>query len=124
MGAQTGDMAMKAMIYLRVSTDEQARRGYGLGDQSDDCQGRVQQNTYTLVGPGYSARDEYKLAGMYVDDFTGMSMERPALDRMREDIVTYGAQVVVIADMDRLARKAVYSALLEEELEELGARVE
>ncbi|HKD74697.1 MAG TPA: recombinase family protein, partial [Ktedonobacterales bacterium] len=42
--------ALRAVIYLRVSTDEQRRNGRGLDEQRDSTTGLVSRNGYTLAG--------------------------------------------------------------------------
>jgi site-specific DNA recombinase len=51
-------------------------------------------------------------------------MDRPQLDQLREAIPRDAIHAVLVFDLDRLARKAVYQMLLEEEFGKLGATIE
>lgn len=100
----------RAVIYCRVSTDEQAR-GYSLQTQLAECK-------------DYAKRMEYMVLETFKDDYTGESLDRPDLDRLREFITRNPVEVVIVYDLDRLARKSVYQMLIEEELRAHGAVVE
>jgi len=102
---------IRAAIYARVSTDEQKSRGYSLGEQ-------------VAASQLYADERGYEVVGIYQDDFTGMSMDRPELDRLREAVKRDGISVVIVTELDRWARKAIYQVLLEEEFASLGAKVE
>lgn len=103
----------RAALYARVSTDDQAERGYGLAAQLADLRRRAAER-------GYEVPD----GAEFVDDgHSGATLERPALARLR-DLVRAGAvDVVLIHDPDRLARKLAFQLLLLEEFE-ARARVE
>ena len=47
--AVAGILGKRAVIYLRVSGDEQAKEGYGLEDQEDKCTAYAREHGYTLV---------------------------------------------------------------------------
>jgi site-specific DNA recombinase len=51
-------------------------------------------------------------------------LERPGLDRLRDDAHSGEFNLVLIHSPDRLARKAVYQGLVLEELEKAGVKVE
>jgi site-specific DNA recombinase len=112
-----------AIIAARVSTKDQADKGFSLPQQvaagRDYIKGRYQLANI----PGFSNVGEAQ-PGVFLEDFTGMSMDRPAIEAIREAVQQYGVKVIVYTEQDRLARKAIYQALLEEEFSELGARIE
>jgi site-specific DNA recombinase len=105
-------MSKRAPIYARVSTKDQKDCGYSLPTQIEACAAYATERGYMLVGEPFQ------------DDYTGMSMDRPALNKLREAIPAAHIDVVIVLDLDRLARKAVYQMLLEEEFAKLGAVVE
>jgi len=108
---QTANEAVKrAVIYARVSTDEQAK-GYSLKTQLDECQ-------------KYAAKCGYMVSAEFPDDYTGASMDRPELDKLRAFVAGNPVDVVIVYDLDRLARKCVYQMLIEDELEKKGIKVE
>src|SRR6266545_2170448 len=115
-----------AIIAGRVSTKDQADRGYSLPEQVATGLAYVQERGYQLADvPGFSNVDGLPTRpGVYIEDFTGMSMDRPALDAIREAVKPHGVKVIIFTETDRLARKRIYGDLLELEFEELGARVE
>ncbi len=105
-------MSKRAAIYVRVSTKDQKDHGYSLPTQIEAC-------------AAYAAERGYKVVcDPFQDDFTGMRMDRPALDKLREAVTTFNIEVVIVLDLDRLARKVVYQMLLEEEFTKLGAAIE
>src|SRR5512138_2532438 len=100
----------RAVIYCRVSTDEQAR-GYSLQTQLDECLKYAKQMKYLVI-------ETFK------DDYTGESLDRPDIDRLREFITRTPVEVMIVYDLDRLESKSVYQMLIEEELRVRGAVVE
>jgi site-specific DNA recombinase len=98
-------------IYVRVSTDEQARTGYSLHDQLASCRSR-------LISLGMTDIQEY------IDDgYSGEFLERPALDRLRDDLRAKRIQVVIAYDPDRLSRNLTNQLLLSDDIEQSGAQL-
>jgi site-specific DNA recombinase len=100
-----------AILYARVSTDEQARSGYSLAQQLEALR-------------AYAAQEGYEILEEVVDPGqSGASLERPGLDRVR-DLVAAGSVYVVLAqDRDRIAREPAYHYLLRREFEEHGTKI-
>lgn len=103
-------MSKRAVIYARVSTDDQAK-GYSLKTQVD-------------AGYQYAASRGYTVVETFQDDYTGASLDRPALNALRAFVAADSVGVVIVYDVDRLARKSIYQMLIEEELRRAGAVVE
>lgn len=83
----------KALIYCRVSTEEQAKEGYSLDAQEKYCSQFAKRNNYSIYGV---YRDEGK---------SGTKIDRPALQEMlsrcqKENDI----KVVLVQETDRLAR--------------------
>ena len=101
----------KAVLYARVSTDEQARSGYSLAQQIEALREHASREGYEVleevVDPGQS----------------GASLERPGLDRVRDLVRGGGVAMVVAQDRDRFAREPAYHYLLRREFEEFGAKM-
>src|ERR671916_322292 len=94
----------RAILYARVSTDEQARSGYSLAQQLEALR-------------EYGAREGYEIMEEIEDKgYSGANLARPGLDRVRDLVAAGGVDVVLAQDRDRLARKVVHNGLLEEEL--------
>jgi hypothetical protein len=75
----------RAILYARVSTDEQARSGYSLAQQIEALRAYAGQEGYEVIeevtDPGQS----------------GASLERPGMDRVR-DLVAGGGVSIVLAE--------------------------
>jgi site-specific DNA recombinase len=101
---------VNAAIYTRVSTDEQAREGYSLGEQERSCRERIE-------------REGWQLAGVYSDPGkSGADRERPGLTRLLADLGQI--DVLVIPALDRLGRDAAYLLELYDRFADAGVRVE
>ncbi len=99
-----------------VSTDQQAEK-YGLGAQVTALQERVEQRGYTRVADG--------AADVFADDgFSGGTVDRPALTRLREAVRQGRVDVVLCVDPDRLSRALRDQLLLVDELEHAGVALE
>src|SRR5215208_7107817 len=100
-----------AIIYARVSTDEQARNGYSLAQQIEACRAWCEREGYevleVITDPGQS----------------GASLERPGMDRVRDLVAADSVSVVLAQDRDRIAREPAYHYLLRKEFEEYGCKI-
>jgi site-specific DNA recombinase len=113
-----------AVIAARVSTKDQADKGFSLPEQIAAGRDYISRSSYQLASvPGFSNVSDAQV-GVFEEDFTGMSMDRPAIEAMRVAVKQHGITRIVYTEQDRLARKAIYQALLEEEFDEMGARIE
>ena len=100
-----------AVLYARVSTDEQARSGYSLAQQLE------------ALGV-YAAREGYHVLEEVSDPSqSGASLERPGMDRVRDLVASVGVSVVLAQDRDRFAREPAYHYLLRREFEEHGTKM-
>jgi site-specific DNA recombinase len=123
----------QAVIYCRVSTDEQAK-GYSLETQIAACGKYAKDHDLDIAGGRYFDKEAKTLVDepnkntvpfrCFADDYTGESLDRPDLDRLRAFIGRTAVDVMIVYDLDRLARKSVYQMLLEEELSGYGVVVE
>jgi site-specific DNA recombinase len=82
----------RAILYARVSTDEQARSGYSLAQQMEALRTHAERE-------GLEVLEEVTDAG-----YSGASLERPGMDRVRE-LVAGGVYVVIAQDLDRISRE-------------------
>jgi site-specific DNA recombinase len=98
----------KAVLYARVSTDEQARSGYSLAQQLEALRGYAARE-------GYDVLEEVSNPGQ-----SGASLERPGIDRVRDLVAAGGVSVVLTQDRDRFAREPAYYYLLRKEFEGPG----
>src|SRR3712207_5931577 len=103
MPSTNGHGSKKAILYARVSTDEQARSGYSLAQQIEALR-------------EYAAREEYEVLEEVTDPGqSGTSIERPGMDRVRDLVAEGGVSVVLAQDRDRFSREPAYLYLLREE---------
>jgi site-specific DNA recombinase len=110
MPSANGHAPRRAVLYARVSGEEQAKKGYSLADQIYALRDWCSENDYEVVG-------EIQDRG-----FSGAYLERPGLDRVREMVADGEVDVVVVLFRDRIAR-GVHAQLLSEEFREYGARL-
>jgi hypothetical protein len=76
-----GNGHKRAILYARVSTDEQRESGYGLTSQFNDCVEYARRLGYQIVGDTSYKLDGGKLIAStdadaipaYIEDFTGFS---------------------------------------------------
>lgn len=91
---------MKMIKYLRVSTQEQAGTGYGLGAQEDAINAEASRRGWTLIDiapdAGYSAA----------------SLNRPAIKIALDMLAAGEADGLVVAKLDRLSRSVLDFAQL------------
>src|SRR5919199_5984407 len=101
----------RAILYARVSTDEQARSGYSLAQQIEALREYVTREGYEVIeevtDPGQS----------------GASLERPGMDQVRDLVATGNVSVVLAQDRDRFSREPAYTYLLKREFEEHGCKL-
>ena len=91
----------RVALYMRVSTQEQAENGNSLEFQKEKLE-------------AYCKIHEYKIVGEYVDaGVSGAKFNRPALDRLKEDVEKI--DVVLIYKLDRLSRSIKDTMLLIED---------
>jgi site-specific DNA recombinase len=111
MPSTNGHGPKRAILYARVSTDEQARSGYSLAQQLEALR-------------EYAAREGYEVLEEVSDPGqSGASLERPGMDRVRDLVAAGGVSVVLAQDRDRFTRERAYHYLLRREFEEHGTKI-
>lgn len=84
----------RAALYIRVSTEEQARKGYSLPAQKEDLEAYARKNGYAIAGyyidEGKSARKKYT--------------KRKEFMRMLEDVKADKIDVILFIKLDRWFR--------------------
>ncbi len=113
MNARYGDGRRheRAILYARVSTDEQVRSGYSLEQQMEALRAYA-------ASEGYEVLEEIADPGQ-----SGASLERPGMDRVRDLVDGGGVSVVLAQDRDRFAREPAYHYLLKREFEDRGCKL-
>jgi site-specific DNA recombinase len=104
--------SLRAAIYARVSTEHQAKANT-ISSQLDALKQHV-------ANDGLSLDPEL----VFVDDgYSGEALERPALERLRDQVSAGAVDRVYVLSPDRLARKYAYQVLLVEEFQRTGTEV-
>ncbi|MFC2009165.1 recombinase family protein [Chloroflexota bacterium] len=102
---------MRAAIYCRVSTEGQEQDGTSLQTQAEACR-------------EHCNRKGDDVSFTYVEAYSGLSLQRPQLDQMREAVRGGAFDVVVVYSLDRFSRDPVHSVILMQELEEHDVMLE
>ncbi|NQV93360.1 recombinase family protein [Candidatus Kaiserbacteria bacterium] len=97
-------------MYARVSTSHQ--------EEEQTIENQMNAMKEYIEGKGYTVVRVYKDEG-----WSGDSLIRPALDRLRQDAKDKIWEGVLIYDPDRLARRYSYQELVSDELREAGIEV-
>lgn len=101
---------MRTALYARVSSQRQEREKT-IGSQLDALRRYASDNGLELV-------EEFTDEG-----YSGARLDRPGLDRMRDQAEHGGFELLLTYCSDRLARKFVLQALILEEMEQFGVKV-
>ena len=104
----TNNGTRRAVLYARVSTKRQADEGYSLDQQIDALRELAARE-------GYEVMEEVKDGG-----YSGATLDRPGLLRVRELVSGGGVAAVLIQDRDRLSREPALHWWLRQEFEKHG----
>ncbi len=104
---------MNLAMYVRVSTQRQA--------QTQTIEQQLQQLHEYCQKQGW----EWEEQPIFRDDgYSGASLHRPGLDRLRDQVRNAAFDRVLVTAPDRLARNYVHQMLLMEEFERCGCQIE
>lgn len=114
-------MILLVLIYLRVSTEEQARKGHSLPEQREACWAKAKE----------IARQHEATTGQsvdlqvqeFVDDYGGDIIERPVLEKVREIVRNQKVSHLVCLDPDRFSRSLKWQLIVADEIEAAGTRL-
>lgn len=106
-------MRRLCIVYVRVSTDDQARHGYSLADQEDECRKRAHALGY----------DAAAIVVLKDEGYSGDLVDRPGLNRLRDLVAQKAVGHVVIMDPDRFARNLALQLVVTEEIVRSGAEL-
>lgn len=101
----------RAIIYARVSTDEQAEKGYSLQTQVEQMREYAKQHGMEVA---CELRDEGQ---------SGAKLNRPALDELRRLLELKEADAVIVFAADRLSRNLAHLLILREEFNRAGVEL-
>ena len=95
---------MKAAIYYRVSTEDQEKEGTSLQTQLENCH-------------NYCQSKGYDVANRFSEAYSGLTLDRPKLNELREIVREDAIDVLVVYCLDRLSRNATDGVILRDELD-------
>jgi site-specific DNA recombinase len=107
----TDHIPHRIVLYARVSTERQASDGYSLAQQMEALRKHA-------TSEGYEVLEEVVDRG-----YSGATLQRPGLDRVRRLVATGAVSVVLAQDRDRIARESTHHQLLKRELNERGCEL-
>ena len=94
----------RAVPYCRVSTDNQEAEGTSLQTQLDACL-------------SYCRDKGYDVSYRFSEACSGLTLDRPKLNELRELIRAGDIDVVIVYCLDRLSRNATHGVILRDELD-------
>lgn len=98
-------------IYCRVSTEDQEREGTSLQTQLEACL-------------NYCQDKDYDVAYRFSEAYSGLTLERPRLNELRELVRNEQIEVVIVHCLDRLSRDPTHGVILTQELEKHNVTLE
>jgi site-specific DNA recombinase len=111
MPSTNGHGPKRAILYARVSTDEQAKKGFSILDQLRTLR-------------EYAAREHYDVIEEVEDDgYSGGDPYRPGLQRVMELAEGGAADTVLAAKRDRFFRSRLHRLLWDQDLKDFGVRL-
>lgn len=102
---------MRAITYVRVSTEDQAKHGYSIEAQREACRKKAED-----------------LGAIIVEDFgdegvSGSILNRPGLDDALARLKETRASFFICMDPDRLARNLAHQLIITDDIEKTGAKL-
>lgn len=83
---------MRAALYIRVSTDDQAKEGFSIPSQRDRL-------------TAYVTSQDWEVYDYYIDDgYSAKDTKRPAFQRMMKDAAEHKLDVILVHKLDRFTR--------------------
>ena len=103
----------RAVLYARVSSNDQTNDGRNLAGQLDMCREYAQQNGWQVV------------AELPEDDrgVSGHEINLPQLNRVRDMAAAGEFDVLIVRELDRLSRNLAKQLIIEEELRAAGVEI-
>ena len=108
---QDGETMNTIAVYCRVSSEGQEREGTSLQTQLEACLRYCRDK-------GYDAR--YR----FTETYSGLVLERPALNELRELVRNDRIEAVIAFSLDRISRDPSHGVILSLEMEKHGVKLE
>lgn len=101
----------KVATLIRVSTDEQAKSGYSIGEQRRELKRHCEREGWEIVEE------------VVEDGYSGAGRDRPGIDRAFALAEAGRVDAVLAIRRDRFYRKRLFRLMADEDFEELGVRL-
>ncbi|MFC1944918.1 recombinase family protein, partial [Chloroflexota bacterium] len=98
-------------VYCRVSTEDQATEGTSLESQLEACL-------------KYCCDKGYEVTYKFSESYSGLDLDRPQLNELRELARASKVDVIVVYCLDRLSRNATHGVILRDELDKYNVVLE
>ena len=109
------DKSVRIAVYMRVSTDEQARSGFGIEMQRDALMDTIK---YKAKHNNWVHKPEW----CFIDDgYTGSDLNRPQYKKMLEEVKKKKFDLILVWKIDRLSRSLSHLLKSFEEFQKYGA---
>ncbi len=102
---------MRAVIYCRVSTDDQEKEGTSLKTQKEACLEHCRKNNYDV-------------AKQFSETYSGLTLDRPKLKDLRNLVYSENIDVIVVYCLDRISRDPTHGVILTQEFEKHNVKFE
>ena len=109
-----GTLFVRAILYARVSKDDRKNSTSGIEGQLEMCRAYAKERGYEVVGEYYEEPNCYTPGQEWL----------PALEKIMELAESRTFDVLVVREIDRLARNRFKQMSIENHLESLGMRIE
>jgi site-specific DNA recombinase len=114
--------AVKAAIYLRVSTIDQGKHGFSIPEQRKACLHKAESLVKAIEAEKGSPRRLETFE--FLDTAGGDLLERPELERVRAFVKESRPAFFICLDPDRFSRATYQAILVANEIEAAGVRLE
>lgn len=115
-------LVLLILVYLRVSTEDQAKKGYSIPAQREACQARARELVAELEQTlGRPVKAEIR---EFVDDYGGDIEERPVLEQVRTILRTERPRYFVCLNPDRFSRDTEIMLRVTKEIRAVGTELE
>lgn len=101
----------RVAVYCRVSTDNQEAEGTSLQTQLEACL-------------NYCREKGYQVAYSFSEAYSGLTLDRPKLNELRELVRAGDIDMIVVYCLDRLSRDPTHGVILTQELERHNVALE
>lgn len=119
---ETAPVRLVMVSYLRVSTEEQSKRGFSLPEQAGACRQKAEE-IRRQEQKKHEQPVEIEIVEI-TDTVGGDILERPGLERLRSFVTEHRPDYVLCLDPDRFSRATYQAILVANEIDAVGTKLE